>query len=59
MSDYETFNLVFKADSTQLKREVDDVKKKTGELTESSAKSEEQTKKTDTAFDKYRNELFL
>ena len=50
MADFETFNLVFKADSSQLKREVDDVKKKTNELTETSKDSEEQTKKSNNEF---------
>lgn len=50
MSIFETFYLLFKADSSQLKKEVDDVKKKTGELTKTSKDSEDQAKKTDNAF---------
>jgi len=50
MAVFETFTLLFKADSTQLKKEVDDVKKKTGETGETFKVVEEQTKKTDTAF---------
>ena len=57
MADFETFNLLFKADASQLKKEVDDVKKKTGELTESSKKSEEQTKKTDNEFQNFAKTL--
>ena len=50
MAVFETFTLLFKADSTQLKKEVDDVKKKTGESSEVFKNIEEQTKKTDIAF---------
>ena len=50
MADFETFNLIFKADSTQLKKEVDDVKKKTTETTDTFKKAEDQTKKTDNEF---------
>ena len=51
MSIFETFYLLFKADSSQLKKEVDDVKKKTGELTKTSKDSEDQAKKTDNGWD--------
>ena len=50
MAVFETFTLLFKADSTQLKKEVDDVKKKTGETGDTFKNVEEQTKKTDVAF---------
>jgi len=50
MANFETLNILFTADATQLKKEVDDVKKKTHEYTDESKKSEEQTKKTDNEF---------
>lgn len=50
MAVFETFTLLFKADSAQLKKEVDDVKKKTGESTGEFKKAEEQAKKTDNEF---------
>ena len=50
MAVFETLYLLFKADSTQLKKEVDDVKKKTNEATGSFKEIESQTKKTDNQF---------
>ncbi len=52
MAIFETLSIVFKADSSQLKKEVDDVKKKTGEVNDTFKKSEDQTTKTDIAFSK-------
>lgn len=50
MAIFETFTLLFKADSSQLKKEVDDVKKKTDETTKTFKDAEDQTKKTDNQF---------
>ena len=57
MAIFETFTLLFKADSAQIKKEIDDVKKKTEELTNTSKDSEEQTTKTDNEFDKLSKTL--
>jgi hypothetical protein len=50
MAIFETLTLLFKVDSSQLKKEIDDVKKKTGETAESFKDVDEQTKKTDNQF---------
>lgn len=50
MAIFETLSILFKADSTQLKKEIDDVKKKTRETTDTFKNTEEQTKKTDNQF---------
>jgi ASC-1-like (ASCH) protein len=50
MAIFETFTLLFKTDSAQLKKEVDDVKKKTSETTEVFKDVQDQTKKTDNEF---------
>jgi hypothetical protein len=57
MSIFETFYISFKADSAQLKKEIDEVKKKTNEYTESSKKSEDQTRKTDNEFSNFAKSL--
>jgi hypothetical protein len=50
MAIFETLSILFKADTTQLKKEVDDVKKKTAETTTVFKDSEEQTKKSNNEF---------
>ena len=50
MAIFETLSILFKADTSQLKKEVDDVKKKTSETTSVFKDSEEQTKKSNNEF---------
>lgn len=57
MSIFETFYLLFKVDSTQLKREVDEVNKKTGTLNKTFKDTEDQTTKTDNEFAKLAGTL--
>lgn len=49
-SPFETFILLFKSDSTQLKKDIDEVNKKTRETEETFQNVEKQTKKNDNEF---------
>jgi hypothetical protein len=57
MSEFETFFVKLKVDSSQLTKGFDDVQKKTDETTKKFKDSEDQTKKTDSEFTKLASSL--